>query len=284
MPLYSQNFGFPSPQYYPYFSEAKFPDDFRKFYFSLALPKMESKERESRDVKRTEFLKNPMGDAPDSWKGVKKGNKDSHKGGVSGEKGKKKEYVRKTDLNAGLKNIRAGTKGEGGRPNDSWSFLKQTYRPKCDNRVFNDESSQNNIQNPHAEDTNQISPAKPSLEKTRTPESSTCKNLSQKAPSPPLNHYRKRKNSDSLEAEDRSLLRMDSGGGERNWKRVARGAAHVTTSRGSDMDVLEMREEDTAFAELCGTSDEVVEEAVATKKEEYSLPKSQFFTSPNRLN
>jgi hypothetical protein len=77
---------------------------------------------------------------------------------------------------------------------------------------------------------------------------------------------------------------MDSGGGERNWKRVARGAAHVTTSRGSDMDVLEMREEDTAFAELCGTSDEVVEEAVATKKEEYSLPKSQFFTSPNRLN
>jgi hypothetical protein len=53
------------------------------------------------------------------------------------------------------------------------------------------------------------------------------------------------------------MLRMDSRGGERNWKRVARGAAHVTTSRGSDMDVLGTREEDTALAELRGTSDGV---------------------------
>ncbi len=130
-------------------------------------------------------------------------------------------------MNARIKTVGAGLMGEGGRPNDSWSFPRQTYRPKCDNRVINEEPSQSCSQNPRAEDTNRISPTKPSVNKTKTPDSSTRGGLLQKAPSPPLNHYRKRKDRDSLEADSRLRLRMYLGDGERNWKRVARGAAHV---------------------------------------------------------
>jgi hypothetical protein len=41
------------------------PDDAGSNLFGKKVGNMESKERESRDVKQKEFLKNPVGDAPD---------------------------------------------------------------------------------------------------------------------------------------------------------------------------------------------------------------------------
>jgi hypothetical protein len=74
---------------------------------------------DQQNVKQKEVFQNPVEGVPDLRKGAAKGKKGGIKGGGLGENGKKKEYVRKIDLNGGTQKVGTGLMGEEGRPKDS---------------------------------------------------------------------------------------------------------------------------------------------------------------------
>jgi hypothetical protein len=147
---------------------------------------------DQQNVKQKEVFQNPVEGVPDLRKGAAKGKKGGIKGGGLGENGKKKEYVRKIDLNGGTQKVGTGLMGEEGRPKDSLTHPRQSYRPKGDKWRIQEGPKNRSPQSPPGKVLNDIGLDKIPYQKN-SPNTSTREIPIQKAPSPPLTHYRKRK-------------------------------------------------------------------------------------------
>jgi hypothetical protein len=233
--------------------------------------------RDMQEEKRKDVFQNPVEGVPVLRKGVAKGKKGGIKGGGSGENGKKKEYVRKTDLIAGSQKVGTGQMSDEGRPKVSLSQPRQPVRPTGDNWRAQVCSKNGSPQSPSGKLLNDIGPEKLHLAKENPPDTSIREILTQKDTSPPLTHYRKRKDREDPEVEMKlngsPLEKPKSGGGCRSWKKLAREVANVTTGRGSVMERMGIEDVDRMeSSEMMGT---------ITKVDEGNSPvKTQFFDSP----